>query len=1228
MELKIFSQYGILKLTVSPSASSVWNSELMVENAVSVTFTHPVYLQLDVNDFILLDGIKFSIQKQYKPKQKNEQEYAYTVKFYGPEHDAERVMYLNLTDGQYEPQFSLDGSPREHLQKAVDNLNRIYGEEKWTAGDVLVAPNQTIDYNNTNCWDALAAQAETFETEWWADGYTLNLCRCERGVRTSLGYQQGLTQLTQSENSNDVEFFTRLIPLGSTKNIDSTRYGYTRLQLPGREKFIDLHTDLYGIYDHVEESAFAGIYPHYIGTVSSVRSEEKTGEDKKPFTVYYFKDNGMSFDPSSAEHELGLVKHVSFQSGDLNGRDFETNYNSSTKEWEIINTYPSETVQIPGGNLIPRVGDTYIPWNFRMPVEYEAQAERDYQAAVTDFLSKYSFDTSKYGGDTDYIYVTKNAVPLILGQSVRLLSAQYFGSAGYLDTRMTKVSRKLENLNVATIECTNEVGQGWKKNTDNSISQLQYVVAKQQAETALDILKSWDGREATEYRVMSALRTLSEIKNRALSRLNDDTTSGLITFLQGLVAKGMVNAEEGIKIGQFTTGMLGSGGAITVDSATGKTRIEADELLVRMKAYFYELMIEKFSHVGGQIVLTPAGITCIKVEELPNAYRCYFKSTDDEKTISNDFVIGDQATIREFNIKSTVQDGTNRYYWRLITGIGDDYIDLSKTDCDTNSDVPLAGDEIVQLGNRVDHSRQSAIMLSAFGTDSPSIKQYTGIDAYSLVDKEVTVVSPHGNRFVGDFILSTGTNIATQMKVLENLIKTEVQSIEHWINDEENFLKNASFSLNMDGWKSESALKVFTAEEPLVVNGEYYADAAKIAEVVSHENKYMLRLKDSFVKQLNSDLNHPDKASTFYISFRYLCEATGSLTCGFEGQELYQTVILNPNRQARIFEYSGTWDGTGDFILQFTGDIYISLVTLTNRPLDDFKKEVTSKFEQTATSLRAVVESVDNIDQTIKESGWLTEKDGTKIWASCTFSDGTKAMSLFNVTPEGIFMDGSHINLKGLVTFESFSTDFQTAYQQAFGNASMTAKDDVARQLGYTNYAQLVANAATSGKAIMVGGYLNLNLIDVETLLAEKVISNKIVTSLVGKRIEIDPEQNAILMYNADNREILKIHFEKYSDRNDYYPHVLLTEYLDGVARGRTDISAGKIVLSDDAVSGSTILTNSGLTFSAMVGNAMKIMQIGMAGGKAVIRLDDMYDYNSAPSKCVYSDNGVLKIKS
>lgn len=484
MRLKIYNQAGELKLTVNTSSSSTWNMELMTENALSVSFTHPAYVPLDVNDNVMLNGVKFSINKEYKPKQKSTLEYIYNVKFYGPEHDAERVMYLHLTDGAYEPQFTLNDSPRIHLQKWVDNMNRLSATPVWSIGEVVEAPRQTVDYNNATCWDALSLMSDAFEAEWWTDGFKINLTRCERGERVSLGYLQGLTSLTQSENSEDIQFFTRLIPLGSTRNIDRSRYGYTRLQLPNKAKYVDRNTR-YGLYEHVEEAAFAEIFPRYTGTVSTVRSEEKTGDDGKKFTVYYFNDEGMMFDPNKYMIE-GLVKRLSFQTGDLAGQGnsennnywFDANYNSEMLEWEIINTYPDEKIQIPGGNLVPQPGDKYIPWNFRMPESYEVQAELEYEAAVTSFLEKYSDDISIYGGETDYTYVDRNKVLLQLGQRVRLLSDKYFAaSGGYYDTRMTKVVRKLDNLSIATIQCTNKVGKGWKRTVETSLSQLQYVVA-------------------------------------------------------------------------------------------------------------------------------------------------------------------------------------------------------------------------------------------------------------------------------------------------------------------------------------------------------------------------------------------------------------------------------------------------------------------------------------------------------------------------------------------------------------------------------------------------------------------------------------------------------------------------------------------------------------------------------------------------------------------------------
>lgn len=604
MELKIYNRSGELKLTVSTSSSTTWNQELMKEYSVSASFTHPSYVMLDVEDYVLLEGVKFSIKKEYKPRQKDTQTYSYSVKFYAPIHDAEQVKYLHLTDGAYNPQFSLDGGPREHLQKWVENMNRIYGREVWRIGDVVVADNRTIEYNNVTCWDAATMIAEAFGTEWWTDGFTFNLSRCEHGEPVELGYMRGLTSLAQSENSDSVKFFTRLIPLGSTKNIDPSRYGFSRLQLPDRSKYMDRNTN-YGLYEHVEEDAFAGIFPHYTGTVTAVRSEEKAGDDGNKFTVYYFKDSGMQFDPNGNEI-VGLVKHVSFQTGDLAGRDFEANYDSKTGEWEIINTYPDDKTQIPGGSLIPAVGNEYIPWNFRMPVEYETQAELDYKAAVDDYLARYSEDVSKYGGDTDYIYIDRNRIPLLPGQRVRLLSDKYFSaSGGTRDTRMTKVVRKLDNLSIATIECTDQVGKGWKSRVDSSLTDLKYILDKQREQLSLDILKSWDGRPATDYMVMSALRVLKEIAQKALSKTGNDRTEYSLEVGGSLTVDDILHAAKAVKFGEFLTGI--SGGYIDKDG-----KMEMEEGIFRKRVFVPEIAYNRVTYFKGRMCASPGGGCTVK----------------------------------------------------------------------------------------------------------------------------------------------------------------------------------------------------------------------------------------------------------------------------------------------------------------------------------------------------------------------------------------------------------------------------------------------------------------------------------------------------------------------------------------------------------------------------------------------------------------------------------------
>lgn len=229
--------------------------------------------------------------------------------------------------------------------------------------------------------------------------------------------------------------------------------------------------------------------------------------------------------------------------------------------------------------------------------------------------------------------------------------------------------------------------------------------------------------------------------------------------LLNVLVRELVTAN-GIQSPGFSTGALGTGMCLKMDE-NGDSYIEVDRMLVRKVAEFIKLVIQEIKHVGGQIILTPASMSCVNVEDKGDYYRCHFTATDGEKTVENQFVVGDFARAQTFNVKEGVNENVkNTYYWRLVTGVGDDYIDLSKTDCDAGSTVPAAGDEIVQLGNRNDAARQAAIILAAYGNDAPYIKMYRGINSYKLDGKEFASFSRKEVNIIADvFKWSSGESV-------------------------------------------------------------------------------------------------------------------------------------------------------------------------------------------------------------------------------------------------------------------------------------------------------------------------------------------------------------------------------------------------------------------------------------------------------------------------------------
>lgn len=248
----------------------------------------------------------------------------------------------------------------------------------------------------------------------------------------------------------------------------------------------------------------------------------------------------------------------------------------------------------------------------------------------------------------------------------------------------------------------------------------------------------------TANRIGSAFLALLDYVLNApfLRKDKEDVAAGEVTFLRGL------------KIGDYSSVSL-TGGEWSVDDKE-RTHLTTDYLEVRMKAIFEELMIKKTSTIGGNVILSPAGsvtahdvqtVSVIYNDVSQDAYRCYFLAEQDGNEISNDFAIGDLIRSESFNLNNgKYHKMGNHFLWRLCIGRDDKaiekngkkyhYIDLSVTDCATNSDRPAKGDVLNQCGNRDNPERQTCMFFSSVGTYAPSITLYQGVDNYSFDKKE------------------------------------------------------------------------------------------------------------------------------------------------------------------------------------------------------------------------------------------------------------------------------------------------------------------------------------------------------------------------------------------------------------------------------------------------------------------------------------------------------------
>lgn len=620
-----------------------------------------------------------------------------------------------------------------------------------------------MSYENTNLLDALTNMAETWNCEWWVEDNIIRFGRCENGdaVRIELGVEA--QEMPRSESQGT--YATRVYAFGSTRNIPSNYRPVDetvvvngivqkRLMLPEGTPYIDAYRYKDGkrVYigeegydigtempqeEAIEDIIFLDeVYPRtecVVGTVGSYTStiEDEETQETVTQTFYYVTDtSGLVFDKSYIidGEELRLV----FQSGLLNGMDFGvtfhkagTSLGSVTLESDVYEIVANDNYgrTLPDETLKPTTGDKFILYGWDSTkitdLGLVSNAEQELRDKTVDCVKKMMVDDGTYNTTLASSWVKENMISRTfdIGQRIELVNKSFFETSRI--SRVIGLEIKLDlpyDAPVYTIgESTaySRIGE-----LENKVDNLTY---KGQTYTSggrkgVYIIRTNDSTAPSNSNVFSALRSLAMFLRKDIA----DTANELITFLKGLLI-----------------GKNGSG--ITV-LENGMSQAVVDYLYVKVKAVFDELEVKKKTYVGGEQVISHAGMKCNRVDELDDVYRCYFKEEEDGIEIENQFTPGSLAIAQECNIKTGVSHHVgNRYYWRLVTAVGENYIDLSKTVCDPNveNDVPVAGDDIVGLGHKTDITRQAAIILSSVNEVSPSIIMYQGINDFTLTGKDV-----------------------------------------------------------------------------------------------------------------------------------------------------------------------------------------------------------------------------------------------------------------------------------------------------------------------------------------------------------------------------------------------------------------------------------------------------------------------------------------------------------
>lgn len=352
-------------------------------------------------------------------------------------------------------------------------------------------------------------------------------------------------------------------------------------------------------------------------------------------------------------------------------------------------------------------------------------------------------------------------------------------------------------------------------------------------------------------------------------------------------------------------------------------------------------------------------------------------------------------------------------------------------------------DTFVRVDNVSDPDRKGIIQVMTVGSDTPYIDIVHGMKTNPDSALKGRLGNLNGIRHpifgqlkgfgeylnnlyaVGDFVLSrTGESIDTKFQVLENMFSSRFSKTSYELTNGQNYLENGQFLEQITdsedtiiaGWDidttDESVFWFDASGLPVVVNGNPTASGNRKVSLEKVDGRQILRVQNCGIRQKNALIRQPgthreyvagekssaelppteagytDVQDKLYISIRIYAKTAGKLTIGFADCEevrgkqntlQQRTVNVAYSGAWKTIPIEGVWNGTGDFVIQYTGDCYIAMASLTDEPLSELSKTVSTQIVQTANNIKLLGENIDTVNKKAVKVGFELDAEKGEI---------------------------------------------------------------------------------------------------------------------------------------------------------------------------------------------------------------------------------------------------------